>query len=101
MPMRATLGGQATPTLVLVNGRIWTGDTAHPSAEAVAIAGARIEAVGSNADIRTVAGSASTIDLAGAFVVPGFIDSHVHFLDGGFRLASVPLRDAATRDQFV
>jgi hypothetical protein len=88
-------------TLALVNGRVWTGDPARPEAEAVAIAGARITAVGSNTDIRKLAGGANTIDLGGAFVVPGFIDSHVHFLDGGFRLASVPLRDAATRDAFV
>jgi predicted amidohydrolase YtcJ len=41
------------------------------------------------------------IDLAGKFVVPGFIDTHVHFIDGGFRLASVQLRDATTREEFV
>ena len=38
---------------------------------------------------------------AGRLVVPGFIDTHVHFVDGGFRLASVQLRDAATREEFV
>jgi predicted amidohydrolase YtcJ len=84
-----------------VNGRIWTGNSAQSEAEAVAIAGDRIVAVGSSAEIRSRAGSAETIDLEGRFVVPGFIDSHVHFLDGGFRLSSVQLRDARTRDQFV
>ena len=94
-------GQQPAPTLLLVNGRVWTGDTARPSADAIAIAGTRIVAVGSNDEIRTLARGAQVIDLGGAFVVPGFIDSHVHFLDGGFRLASVQLRDAATRDEFV
>lgn len=91
----------AQPNLVLVNGRVWTGDPARPSAEAIAIAGSRIVAVGTDADIRALAGNAAVVDVAGGFVVPGFIDSHVHFLDGGFRLASVQLRDAATRDEFV
>jgi len=97
---RAT-GERAVITLALVNGRIWTGNAQQPAAEAVAIAGDRIVAVGTTADIRGRAGTAETIDLAGRFVVPGFIDSHVHFLDGGFRLASVQLRDARSRDDFV
>jgi predicted amidohydrolase YtcJ len=103
LSISATDLAQSTPrpTLVLVNGRVWTGDPARPAAEAVAIAGSRIVAVGTNADIRALAGAATVIDAAGGFVVPGFIDSHVHFLDGGFRLASVQLRGAATRDEFV
>jgi predicted amidohydrolase YtcJ len=88
-------------TLALVNGRVWTGNAAQPEAEAIAIAGDRIAAVGTTADIRGRAGAAETIDLAGQFVVPGFIDSHVHFLDGGFRLSSVQLRDARSREDFV
>jgi predicted amidohydrolase YtcJ len=88
-------------TLALVNGRVWTGNPSQPSAEAVAIAGDRIAAVGTTGEIRTRARGAETIDLGGQFVVPGFIDSHVHFLEGGFRLTSVQLRDARTRDEFV
>ena len=88
-------------TLALVNGKVWTGNAAQPAAEAVAIAGDQIVAVGSSADIRARAGSVETIDLAGQFVVPGFTDSHVHFLDGGFRLSSVQLRDARSREEFV
>jgi len=97
----AASGARQAPTLVLVNGRVWTGDSARPSADAIAIAGTRIVAVGSNDEIRDLARGANVIDLGGAFVVPGFIDSHVHLLDGGFRLASVQLRDASTRDEFV
>ena len=88
-------------TLALVNGRVWTGSPSQPSAEAVAIAGDRFAAVGTTADIRARAGSAEIVDLGGQFVVPGFIDTHVHFLTGGFRLASVQLRDAATKEEFI
>src|SRR5205809_6605879 len=93
--------GDPVVTLALVNGRIWTADPSKPAAEAVAIAGERIIAVGTTADIRAKAGAAETIDLAGAFVTPGFVDAHIHFLDGGFRLASVQLRDARSRQVFV
>ena len=88
-------------TLAFVNARVWTGNPAQPSAEAVAIAGDRIVAVGSTADIRARAGSLVPVDLGGQFVVPGFTDTHVHFVDGGFRLSSVQLRDAKTREEFV
>jgi predicted amidohydrolase YtcJ len=97
----ASATGDRVITLALVNGRVWTGDPSRPTAEAIAVAGDRIAAVGTTADIRASAGAAETIDLAGAFVTPGFIDSHIHFLDGGFRLASVQLRDAAAREVFV
>ncbi|HET7697373.1 MAG TPA: amidohydrolase family protein, partial [Vicinamibacterales bacterium] len=88
-------------TLALVNGRVWTGQRDQPDAEAIAIAGERIAAVGSSAAIRAMSGTARTVDLGGRFVVPGFTDTHVHFLDGGFRLASVQLRDARTREEFA
>src|SRR5687768_18481510 len=84
-------------TLALINGRVWTGNPAQPEAEAIAINGDRIVAVGSTAEIRALAGTTTPIDLGGRFVVPGFTDTHVHFLDGGFRLSSVQLRQARTR----
>src|SRR5437867_1585480 len=87
--------------MLLINGCVWTGNPAHPSAEAIAIDGDRIVSVGSTADVRQLARNTAAIDLAGAFVVPGFIDAHVHFVDGGFRLASVQLRDAASREEFA
>jgi predicted amidohydrolase YtcJ len=88
-------------TLALINGHVWTGNPAQPEAEAVGIGNDRIVAVGTTADVRAQAGSARVVDLHGQFVVPGFIDSHVHFVDGGFRLSSVQLRTASTRDEFV
>ncbi len=91
------------PTLAIVNAAVWTGDPDNPSAEAVLISKDRILAVGTNEEIRARIGDAEVevVDAAGQFVTPGFIDSHVHFLDGGFKLASVQLRDAATPQEFA
>jgi predicted amidohydrolase YtcJ len=51
--------------------------------------------------VRKLAAGVAPLDAGGRLIVPGFIDTHVHFVDGGFRLASVQLRDAKTRDEFV
>ncbi len=90
-----------TVSIVIVNARVWTGDTRRPWADAVAIEGERIRAVGSSAEIMKLAAGARVIDARGAMVVPGFTDTHVHFIDGGFRLASVQLRDARTPAEFI
>ena len=89
------------PTMAIVNARVWTGDSVAPWAEAVAVSGDRIVAVGSTADVRALAGAAEIVDAGGGMVTPGFIDSHVHFLGGGFGLAAVQLRDAKTREEFI
>jgi predicted amidohydrolase YtcJ len=88
-------------SLAVVNARVWTGDSTRPWADGLAVAGERIAAVGSSAEIRKRAGTARIIDAGGQMVVPGFIDSHVHFLTGGFRLSSVQLRDAKTPEEFT
>lgn len=78
--------------LILTGGRIWTGDEERPWAEAVAIRNERIMAVGSDADVRGLAGeSTRRIDLAGRFVAPGFIDNHTHFNRAGELLLGVNL----------
>lgn len=85
----------------LVNARIWTGDPDQPWAKAMAWNAERIVAIGDEDEVRRAAGDAPLIDAGGKLVVPGFIDSHVHFIDGGFRLASVQLRDAGDRGEFT
>ncbi len=87
---------------ILINGNIWTGDPAQPAAEAVALRGDRILLVGSNAEVKKAAGpGARIIDVKGALVLPGFIDSHVHFMSGGSSLLSLQLRDADSKEEFA
>ncbi|MEO8192278.1 MAG: amidohydrolase [Gemmatimonadales bacterium] len=91
-------------TLAIVNARIWTANPGQPWATGLAVSADRIVAVGSSAEIAKLARgvpSARVIDAGGGLVTPGFIDSHVHFVDGGFRLASVQLRDAQTPSEFI
>jgi len=94
------------PDLVLVGGRVWARPgtpVAGPEAPtAIAVKDGRILAVGPDSEIRRMAGpSTRQIDLRGRRVVPGLMDSHTHFLAGGFELAGVQLRDAATPAEFT
>jgi predicted amidohydrolase YtcJ len=57
--------------------------------------------VGSDEEAGRFAAELESVDLEGAFVAPGFIDNHTHFLYGGFALSSVQLRDAATPEEFA
>lgn len=83
------------PDIILTNGLVQTMDAHQPRAEAVAILGSRIGAVGSNKEISALAGSHTrVIDAEQGTVLPGFNDAHVHFLAGGFSLSNVDLRDA-------
>ncbi len=89
-------------TSAIVNGSVWTGESAQPWAQAVAIMGDRIARVGSTPEIeKLVTRDTRVIDAHGGMVVPGFIDSHVHFLSGGMNLASVQLRDARSPAEFI
>jgi predicted amidohydrolase YtcJ len=89
-------------TLAIVGARVWTGDPVRPWAEAVGVAGERIAAVGSDAEVRARVGPRTrVIDARGRLVVPGFVDAHTHFVSGGFGLLGVRLRDADTPDEFV
>jgi len=86
----------------IINGRVWTGNKSQPWAEAVASRGERIIAVGSTAEIKNLIDSKTrVIDLQGKLALPGFIDDHTHFIEGGFHLLSVVLRDAATVEEFA
>ncbi|MGD9633661.1 MAG: amidohydrolase [Pirellulales bacterium] len=93
---------EESPLETLVVGRIWTGDPQRPWAEAVAIEGDRIVAVGTRADVAAHVGTgAQVIDAGDGIVVPGLCDSHIHLIEGGGHLASVQLRDATSREEFV
>jgi predicted amidohydrolase YtcJ len=78
---------------VFYNARIFTAETEHPYAEAVAIRGDKI-AVGSRADVEKKVGKqAERIDLHGQWLLPGFIDSHTHSAQGGLSLISADVGD--------
>jgi len=80
---------QTSADLILLNGNIFTSDAAQPKAEAIAIRGERILAVGSNDGIKKLAAAKTrSIDLGGRTVTPGFNDAHTHFMPQptGFQL---------------
>ena len=75
---------QPAPDIILTNGKIITVDDRFTIAEAVAVLGERITAVGTSEDIASMAGPATmTIDLEGRSVVPGLIDNHGHIMEEG------------------
>lgn len=87
--------------LVVRGGVVWTG-TDQDGATAVAVRDGRIMIVGTDgAAARYIGPDTRVIELGGRLVVPGLIDDHTHFISGGFQLASVDLRDAATPAEFV
>jgi predicted amidohydrolase YtcJ len=97
-------GSLAPPTAadLVVYGRVWTGDTAAPWAGGVAVLGDTIAAVGDSATLAAwVGASTRVIDNGRAMVTPGLMDGHAHFSSGGFQLASVDLRDAATPAEVI
>ena len=98
VPLRAQPGDGMH---LLVNARIWTGDSARPWAEALAVHNGRVVAVGSRADVARVAGSGARVeDLDGRFVTPGFIDTHTHFQYAGSLLLGANLLDVSDDDRF-
>lgn len=100
--MNCSRSDMKTADLVLLNGAIWTVDPAHPWVEALAVNGDRISRVGKTSEIKKLVGRETrVVDLHGSLVLPGFIDSHTHFLKGGISLGSVQLRDVTSREEFV
>ena len=94
--------GPEPATLVVTDVRVWTGDEERPWAEAVAVSGNMVVGVGSNGDIAGLIGPDTEVLTADSgMLVPGFIDTHVHFVYGGAGLSSVQLRDAATPEEFT
>ena len=88
--------------LVVTNANVRTLDSAIPRAQAFAVKGRKIFAVGSVEEIQKfIAPNTKVIDAGGRLVIPGFNDAHVHFLDGGTGLSGVDLRDAKTPEDFI
>ncbi len=93
---------QLAPDLVIVNASVHTMDKSQPLAEAVAISGNRIVAIGKSSDLKALAGKQTrVVDAKGRVVFPGFNDSHVHYLMGGFSLSRVDLRDATSPEEMA
>jgi len=92
----------AAADLIVSNARIWTVNAQQPEAEALAIIGERIVAVGSDKQIATWRGpSTKVIDARGKRVLPGFNDAHLHFVQAGLQLDQVQLTDARSPEEFA
>lgn len=88
--------------LIITNAKIWTVDKSMPTAQAVAVLGERIVAVGSSSEIGSWKGpKTQVVDASGKLLLPGFNDSHVHFVDGGAQLDAVQLTDATSAEEFA
>ena len=87
-----------TPADVIVlNARVYTVNPQQPWAEAIAIRGDKIVAVGSAKDLATYRGaSTKTIDAGGRLVLPGFTDCHIHFMEGSLGLTHVDLNGSGS-----
>jgi len=93
---------RATASLLIHHAHVFTVNHRRPEAGAIAIVGERIAAVGSDQEIDPWIGSQTkVIDAHGASVLPGFNDSHVHFVDGSMLLSQVQLSDVTTREEFT
>ena len=89
-------------TLALINGHIVTVDSAKPEAQAIAVSGDRIIAVGTDAEIRRFIGPATrVIDLQHKLAVPGLIDGHGHYMGLGQSKLQLDLTTARTWDDIV
>src|SRR6267143_6369408 len=89
--------------IIITGGMVWTGlSTGAPQRGSIAIADRKILAIGADSDVGRYAGPTTQwIQATGGLVLPGFTDGHTHFVDGGFQLASVDLRNAATPKEFI
>ncbi|CAM0885086.1 unnamed protein product [Alopecurus aequalis] len=88
--------------MILANATIYTADPARPFAAAMAVRGGRVLRVGTYNSVKEFKGRHThELNLSGNVVLPGFIDSHVHLIDGGLQLARVPLRGVRSKDEFI
>ncbi|MGH3456531.1 MAG: amidohydrolase family protein, partial [Nocardioidaceae bacterium] len=89
------------PDLVFTGGRIFPADGQPPVDGAVAVRAGRIVAVG-DGDVRGLAGpDTRVVDLAGGLLIPGFVDAHVHPVQGGLERMRCDLTDYGTREAYL
>lgn len=94
--------GQEAPADLVLEGPVWTGDREQPRAQAVAVRGKRIQAVGDRATIEPYEGpDTRVIPVSDGLIVPGFIDSHTHFDRAGALLLGINLLDVNGPEAFV
>ncbi len=102
---RLSIGAEGDATmadLVIVNAKVWTGVPGAREAEAIAVTGEVISAIGTTADVRKQAGEKTrVIDAGGRRVIPGIIDTHIHIVSGGMLLSQLDLRLVPDRKAFV
>ncbi len=92
LPGASAQSAPASAETVIVNARVYTVNAGQPWAEAVAISGGKVLAVGSTREIGAYRGSfTKVIDAKGKLVLPGFTDCHIHFMDGSLGLTQVDL----------
>src|SRR4051812_42502918 len=93
---------QPAPALIIHHARIYTAVDAHPDAEALAIRGDRLVAIGRDADILPLKGTGTQLlDLGGRTIVPGLIDAHGHFTSLGSSLQQLDFRGVTSYDAIV
>lgn len=98
----SAVGGQTAAELIIVNSHVRTLDNKNPLVEAIAVSGGKVVAVGSNEDIRKLADKKTkVIDAEGKLMIPGFNDSHVHFMAIGNLFSSINLADVISPEQVV
>jgi predicted amidohydrolase YtcJ len=94
---RGGLWAQESSERIFFHAKVFTGDPENPYAEAVAIRGDKIVAVGNLVEVgKLVSANAERVDLQGKSLFPGFIDSHSHSIDGGLNLISADASDEVT-----
>jgi predicted amidohydrolase YtcJ len=87
--------------LVVVNGKVWTGDADKPEVQAFAVVAGKVFRVGTDDEVKKFVGKdTKVIDAGGKRVLPGFYDSHLHLLGGGLQLARVELKDCPDEAEF-
>jgi hypothetical protein len=102
MLVLVSAAANAPADLVVRNAHIYTSASGHPKAEALAVRGGRIVAVGAEADVKSFIGpQTKVLDLSGLTVLPGLIDSHGHMLNLGNRLSDVDVMGTTSYDAVI